>query len=194
MTDIIKPKLEEIKNCPKDTDHVYVEVKSGRIYLVKKTRVGMYESGRPIYSSHNLGRVIDGVFYTMEEYQKTHKRTGELREPDEAQTPNRKYERKKPASERKPGRPPKYADNLPDKDSIENFPHHIPKARVINMPKKAGFYVVVTEYYRADGKNKRLDHYLGRVKDNRFYTMEEYRATFKRDGTRRDGSDKKEQE
>ncbi len=191
MTEIIKPKLEEIKNCPEDTDHVYVEVKQGKIYLVKKTRIGTYPSGRAIYSSHNLGHVIDGVFYTMEEYLKTHKRTGELRVPDEPKTPNRKYVRKKPESERKPRKPPKYADNLPDKNAVENFPHHIPKARIINNQSRTGFYVVVTEYYRADGKSHHLHHYLGRVVDNRFYTMDEYRATFKRDGTRRDGSDKK---
>lgn len=35
-------------------------------------------------------------------------------------------------------------------------------------------YVVVTTYYRTNKTNRHIYHYLGKIRDGRFYTMEEY--------------------
>lgn len=76
--------------------------------------------------------------------------------------------------------------NLPDPREIANFPHGNPKAKIVQ--ERGRLYVCDREYYwdseAKRGRERRL--YIGRIVDGVYYTMEEYRRTFKRDGSLRE--------
>ncbi len=184
-----KPTPDEVKNFPKGLKRVYVEKKKGLLYVTQNIFLEPGPDGKKRSTSINLGRIVDNVFYTMDEYHQKFKRSGKKREPDQARLKNRTYVRRKPKEDAKPKPAPRYAPNLPDKTQVENFPHDIEGARIINTTSGIGFYVVTTTYYRANGNNLHVHKYLGRIMDNRFYTMEEYRRTFKKNGTRRDAEE-----
>ena len=115
----------------------------------------------------------------MEEYQEKFMRGGKQREAP-AERKIRQY-----TMPEKPQRrhPPKYQEGLPRPEDVEGFPKDIPGARLQRQGKI--LYVITAEYYRSAGVTRHIYHYHGRVKDLKFYTMEEYRATFDRYGNAR---------
>ena len=60
--------------------------------------------------------------------------------------------------------------------------HDVEGARIVRVQKI--YYVVTTRYYRENGTGRHQYTYLGRVVDGEFFTMEQYRKLFKRNGER----------
>lgn len=124
-----------------------------------------------------LGRVKDGVYYPIEEYRlKFSKRKAVER------TENRVYVRHKERIYEKADHSKERIHEFPSPEEIENYPSpdEHPKARMVMQ--SGAIYVIECEYFRADGKNRQKRTYLGRVRDGRYYPMEEYKRLFPRNG------------
>lgn len=172
------PKPEDIKGFPTDKNAHLTEV-HGITYVVTYSYGEPNEKGRRKKTTTTLGRVHEGVFYTMEEYHRLFRRGGELRvKPPEGTS--RKYVRKKPLSEH--GQRGKGNGDLPARADIQNFPDdpHVSVRR-----SHGHLYAVERIWYREGGKSKEKIRYLGRVVDRVYYPMEEYHRLFTRQGTLR---------
>jgi len=172
-----KPRPEDIKNFPQNP-RARIKVNGGHVYVVEYTYF-RNEKGKPSRNQVTLGMVKDGVYYPADEWRRLFTRNGALRDEERKPAkPNRKYVRKKPAGDivrKKRPSPPDY----PKPEEVENWPQ-VPRARV----KRIGnvYYVVVSTYWREDGKQRSKQMILGRVVNSRFYTQDEYRLAFGRDG------------
>lgn len=179
MKDIID--TSKIRNFPKDNLNARLTKKGKHLYVTESYVRALNENGAKLCSYKILGKVVDNCYYSMEEYRQKFKRNGEPKVP-EPKTPNRCYVRIKPFSEVK-RKAPKYAEGLPDTAAVKNFPHEVEGARIIRVKKI--LYVVTTRYYRENGTSRHQYTYLGRVVDGEFFTTEQYRRLFKRNGERR---------
>lgn len=174
------PKPQDIKNFPSDNPKARVMRIGNNLYVaVLEKKVS--QAGKVVRANRTLGKVVDNVFYTMDEYHALFKRDGTPRVAVK-DVEKRTYIRKTPVDERKPIKPRRRAD-LPDPSTIENYPHDVEKSRIIMEAGK--LKVVVTSYYRLNGSGRHVYTYLGRIVDGRFYTNEEYAATFDKFGKRR---------
>ncbi len=83
--------------------------------------------------------------------------------------------------------------HIPAPSEVENFPFDEPKAKIVVDYVNKRLRVVVRDYYwdpiAKRGKEKR--RYIGYVVDNVYYSTEDYRALFKRDGEKRPAPVKK---
>lgn len=179
MKDIID--TSKIRNFPKDNLNARLTRKGKHLYVTESYVRALNENGAKLCSYKILGKVVDNCYYSMEEYRQKFKRNGEPRVP-EPKTPNRSYVRIKPFSEVK-RKAPKYAEGLPDTAAVKNFPHEVEGARIVRVKKI--LYVVTTRYYRENGTGRHQYTYLGRVVDGEFFTTEQYRRLFKRNGEHR---------
>ena len=78
---------------------------------------------------------------------------------------------------------------------MEGFPYELEGARIkksVSYKKDENgniiktnkiLYVVTTKYFRTDGQNRHIDTIHGRIVDNKFYTVSEYKKLFARDGS-----------
>ena len=75
---------------------------------------------------------------------------------------------------------------VPNPSNVVGFPLSEKKAKIIRDP-YGNFRVVVRRYYwdSADQRGKEKRQYLGYVVDNVYYSTEDYRRHFHRDGTKR---------
>lgn len=186
MSDEIKiPKPEDVLNFPLDNPNARITRKSQHLYVTESYVRARNENGAKLCSIKIIGKIVKNHYYSMDEYHRLFKRNGEPKEPVFTKA-NRTYVRRKPVSEivRKS---PKYSTSIPDASTIKNYPHEVEGARIVKIGKV--FYVVTTTYFRADGKNRHLYSYLGRVVDGEFFTTEQYKKLFKRNGERRDKSE-----
>ena len=120
-----------------------------------------------------LGRIVDGVFYTMQEYKEHFSRTGQARKELTEKQHARIFHRRKKAS---------YAYS-----NVKNMPQGDDITVLRNKSKTGGehLYVIQTTVVEENGKRSRVRRYLGKIVGNNYYTMEEYRLHFRRDGSRR---------
>lgn len=179
MTDKID--TTKIKNFPSNNPNARLTKKGKHLYVTESYVRAFNENGAKLCSYKIIGKVVDNRYYSMEEYLQKFKRNGEPRIP-EPKTPNRSYVRTKPFSEVK-RKAPKYAEGLPAPAMVKNFPHDVEGARIVRVQKI--YYVVTTRYFRENGSGRHQYTYLGRVVDGEFFTMEQYRKLFKRNGERR---------
>ena len=136
--------------------------------------------GNPVGKNVLIGKAVNGVYLPLEEYRKLYDRAGKKRGlPENPQ--KRKYERRKPVSLKRRA----------CFDGIEGLPSDLPpEATVVRTgANKATVYVAVIHTSRDAGKRKYSYDYQGRIKDGRFYTMEDYRRLFDRFGRPRKGAD-----
>ena len=76
-------------------------------------------------------------------------------------------------------------DAIPSPDEIIDFPKDNPRLKIV---KHKNLLYVVERFYRWSPEKKRGVEdrtYVGKIHDGRFYTMEEFKRLFKRDGTPR---------
>lgn len=76
-------------------------------------------------------------------------------------------------------------DAIPSPDEINDFPKDNPRLKIV---KHKNLLYVVERFYRWSPEKQRGVEdrtYVGKIHDSRFYTMEEYKRLFKRDGTPR---------
>lgn len=93
-----KPDPRGVKNFPLDNPKAKIVLERGRLYVCEREYYWDSEKQRGCENRLYLGRIVDGVFYTTEEYKRKFKRTGELRVVERPK--NRPYKRKaKPAAE-----------------------------------------------------------------------------------------------
>ncbi len=162
---------------------------SERVYVTVEINT-KDSAGKRIHRVKFLGRVVDGKYYSMEDYHRLFKRDGTLKSTEGA-VKKRKYEMKKPWSERKPRKAVPYPEGVPRPEEIEGFPLDNPRARIMRNKQKTKngevtrFYVVERTYFRDNGKSRYLLKTLGRVVGKRFYSNEEYIEHFKRSGEER---------
>ena len=178
------PNPQEVENYPHHIERAIISRKSAENFYVVIRQKGDDNK----WHETILGRIIDGRYYSMEEYHQTFHRSYKdnrrrLGETEETPAPTRKYIRHKPLTERRL----KDGIVLPKPEEIENFPFEVEGARLL-MNKKVLYVVTSTFYKTADGKRKEDRRYLGRVVNGRFYTTDEYRTLFKRDGTLRNNA------
>ncbi len=177
---------EQVKGFP-DNPRAKIITKGGMLYVVEYTYFRNAE-GKPRNNRVTLGKIVDGTYYSMEDYRAKFKRDGTLRsETPEPKRQNRVYVRRKPVSEivRKVKPQP---EGYPKASEVKNFPDN-PRARIIRIAQV--FYVCESTYYRQDGKPHEKRTYLGRIVDNVFYTTEEYKEKFDRQGNLRERKLKK---
>jgi len=172
---------ENIKNFPADNPNARLTRHGKHLYVTESYVRAFNENGAKLCSYKIIGKVMDNCYYPIEEYRRLFKRNGEPRIP-KPKEPNRTYVRKKPLSEIR-RKAPRYSDSIPDSLKVKNFPHEVDGARIIKI--KQVFYVVTTRYYRENGHSRHQYTYLGRVVDGEFFTTEQYRRLFKRNGERR---------
>ena len=198
------PKLSSIRNFPHHKEHIGLHRIGKNIYVEEWSTAVKTVNGKEktVTRAVTIGKVVDCVFYTMEEYRQHFMRNGKPREVKANKGKVRNYVRHKPLSENKKRPSPKYAEDLPDKSEIDGFPYDIEGARIkksVSYKKDENgnviktnriLYVVTTEYFRADGKNRHIDTIHGRIVDNKFYTVSEYKKLFTRNGTLRAGKQK----
>lgn len=191
------PDISSIKNYPHHKEHIGLHRVGKNIYVEEWTYVVKNINGKDktITKSVVIGKVVDMVFYTMEEYHKHFMRNGKPREVNANKGKVRKYVRHKPLSENKKRPTPKYAEDIPDKSEVEGFPYALEGARIkksVSYKKDENgniiktnriLYVVTTKYFRTDGQNRHIDTIHGRIVDNKFYTVSEYKKLFARDGS-----------
>lgn len=177
------PKKEDIKNFPFENTKARIARNGLHVYVIENYVRAISESGEKLYSHKILGKVIDGVYYQIEEYHRLFKRNGQKRVDANVTKSNRTYVRRKSSKDIVRAKP-KYSTQLPDSLTVKNYPHDIEGARIIKIGKV--FYVVTTRYFRADGKNQHVYTYYGRVVDGEFFTTEQYKKLFNRYGQRRD--------
>lgn len=120
-----------------------------------------------------LGRIVENVFYTMDEYKALFKKDGSLRTiPQEAVRPEK--------------RTTATAHNAEalwiDRSRIIRLPHD----STLQFQRQGdNIYVFKREYYFLGNVRKESRRYIGKVKDGRFYTMTEYKEKFDRYGRKR---------
>lgn len=175
------PTPEEITDFPWEVPGAKVMRKGAHIYVVE-----YYDAtdarGKAVKRHRNLGRVVGNSYVSMADFQKKYLRGGKERSVPEARQVRRYTMPEKPQRRHKPT----YQAGLPSPEEIQDFPAEVEKARVVRQGKS--LYVVTTEYYRSAGVNRHIHHYLGRIKDGRFYTMADYRRLFDRHGNLRAGA------
>lgn len=165
-----------IKNFPAAKDALLVEIQ-GKLYVVIYKRIKDSSTGKLTTQSEYLGRVIDNVFYTMSDYHRLFMRNGKKRVSlsDSISSIERPKSRIKPTVHRA-------EKSFIDRDKIK----HLPDDPFLQF-KRCGkhLYVVKREYYLELGVRKEKQTYIGKVVNNCFYSMDEYRKIFKRDGTKK---------
>ena len=193
------PDISQIRNYPHNRPHIGLHLIRSNLYVEERVSARKTVNGKEkTYSKAvTIGKVVDLVYYPIEEYRKLFLRNGKPRDVAALKGSVRSYVRHKPASEVKKRRLPKYAEGLPDKNTIEDFPHEIEGARIIKKVRhikdqdnnvietKTVYYVVTSTYFRSDGENRHIDQIHGRIVGNRFYTLEAYRKLFDRNGNPR---------
>lgn len=163
--------LEQIKNYPYDNPkaRLYLCKRAGRkeiLYVVESDYLFDPKSKRTKTYTRYLGRVVDGVYYTQEEYRKTFTKRGTLRLiPEDASLPKSRIRPTRHRTEK----------NKIDRDKVKNLPQN-PFLQFVQ--KGEHLYVFTREYYIQDGKRKEKRTYIGQIKDSRFYTMEQYKKKF----------------
>lgn len=179
----------EIKNFPHDIKDARLHKVRDILYVViHGTKVN--DDGKRIVTHEILGRVKDGTYYPIEEYRKLFAK----RRPVE-KTQNRTYVRKKERIYQKVDHSAERKYQFPNPEEIENYPSltEHPKARMVMID--GAIYVIECEYFRTNGKNRQKRTYLGRVRDLRYYPMNEYKRLFPRNGghtkTKADGNTNK---
>ena len=170
MSDVLLPHPNEIRHFPR---HPRARLRriGNHLYVTLPAPGG----GRRI-----CGKVIDGTYWDYDEYRHTFRRDGTRRDKAPSSRLPRTSQTRTPLAPKPP---------LPDPKSIENFPD-VPGARLlwIRRARNAApvLYVVKSQHRRFNGKSRGLSEYLGRIHENRFYSLSEYGRLFKRDGSRRE--------
>ncbi len=132
--------------------------------------------GNPAGRNLLIGKVAEGEYLPLSEYRRLYDRFGKKRALPE-NPEKRKYTRRRPVS-LKQRRGLEGVAGLPD-----DLP---PEATVMKRGKDGStVYVVIIRTTRDAGARKYSYEYLGRIKDGRFWTMDAYRAAFRRDGSPR---------
>lgn len=167
-----------IKDFPYDNPNAKIVKRGKTPHLTVVERHQSFDvNGKYRDSQLSIGKIVDNRFYSMEEYQQLFKRNGEARGIP-AQRAVRTYVRKHAYDAAKYAKP--FNPDYPKPEDIANYPFDIPKAKVIKV--NTTFYVAITNNYFDNGKRKCERKLLGRIVDNRFYTIEEYRVKFNRKG------------
>lgn len=91
------PDPREIQNFPLDNPKAKIVLERGRLYVCEREYYWDSEAKRGRENRLYLGRIVDGVYYTTEEYRRRFKRNGELRVVEKTQ--NRPYRRKQKEAE-----------------------------------------------------------------------------------------------
>ena len=165
------PTPDTIEGFPSDNPRarLYLCRRKGRsdiLYVVESSYVYERKLKKTRTYTRYLGRVVNGVYYTLEEYKKTFTRNGKIRAvPKDATLPK---SRARPTVHRK-------EKSLIDRALIKGLPDDL---FLQFMQRGSHLYVIKREYYIQDGRRREKRTYIGQVKNNRFYTMEEYRQKF----------------
>ncbi len=171
------PLPSDIAGFPFDNPDARITRKNGNILYVV-VRKNLIIDGKKIRREIILGRIIDGTYYPMDEYHRLFHRTGRKINDIETPQPVKPGKKNPSRGKRRDG------TLMPQPQDIENFPFEIEGARPLVV--SGNLYVVTSRFYKtADGKRKEERHYLGRVIEGRYYSRDEYRATFDRYGQRR---------
>lgn len=75
-----------------------------------------------------------------------------------------------------------------NRDEVKNYPSDLPNTYIAARPRgdKVHYYVMQYQTRQGeDGKNRMKPVIIGKVVDRHYYSMEEHKRLFKRDGTRR---------
>lgn len=79
------PDPREIQNFPLDNPKAKIVLERGRLYVCEREYYWDSEAKRGRENRLYLGRIVDGVYYTTEEYRRRFKRNGELRVVEKTQ-------------------------------------------------------------------------------------------------------------
>lgn len=179
------PSPEEITGFP-EVKGARLEANGRHLYVTVREKYTRPD-GTAAWKQRILGKVAEGRFYTLGEYAALFKKNGERRITADSAPPKpegvRSYVRKKPLVN-----DPRRSKDVPPPESIENFPHDHPRARVLKRGTK--LYVVESVYVRdeAAGRSREVRTYLGTVEDGRFVPRSEAGHTRRR----RSGTEKKD--
>jgi len=168
-------KPEDVEGFPFDNPKARLKLVSGNWTVIVRTY--FRRDGKPRQTARAIGRVVDGRYVPIEDYRRLYARGGKRREEPR---PSRGYERKKPAPPK-----PRQAEMarierkhpLPDRSEVEGFPD-IPKARMV-WGGPGLVHVVLSTYSRVNGRSVEKRRYIGKIKDGRYYSQEEYRRLFR---------------
>lgn len=75
-----------------------------------------------------------------------------------------------------------------DRNEVKNYPSKLPNTYIQARPRNDKLHYYVMQYKTVqgeDGKNRMKPVIIGKVVEMQYYSMEEYKRLFKRDGTRR---------
>lgn len=92
-SEMTRPDPESIINFPLHNPRASIVCERGRLYVCERTFHWDSETQKRTEDRLYIGRIVDGVYYTIEEYKRKFKRNGELRA-----VPPRGYSRKKQAA------------------------------------------------------------------------------------------------
>lgn len=87
-----KPDPRSIKNFPLDNDKAKIVCERGKLYVCERRHYWNSETKKKSEERLYIGRIVDGVYYTIEEYKRKFKRDGSLRVIERPK--NRPYHRK----------------------------------------------------------------------------------------------------
>lgn len=178
---------EQVKNFPLDNERARISLIDGKYYVVVREHYFDKTLKASRTKTQYLGRIVDLVYYSMEEYHQKFKRNGQLRTPviptssadgaasstDVITLPKKRI---RPTKRR-------VKNSIVDLAKVKNFPDN-PYLKIVK--KGEHIYVIESEHYIKNGKRCENRRYVGKIVKNRFYTMEEYKQTFKRDGSLKD--------
>lgn len=89
---VTKPDPKTIKNFPLDNDKAKIVIERGKLYVCERHHYWDSETQKKSEERLYIGRIVDGVYYTMAEYKMKFKRDGSLRVMERPK--NRPYHRK----------------------------------------------------------------------------------------------------
>ena len=166
---------EDVEGFPFDNPKARLKLVSGNWTVIERRY--FRREGKPCSTTRAIGRVVDGKYVPIEEYRRLYARGGK---PREEPRPNRKYARRKAAPAK-----PRQAEMgavarkhpLPGRSEVEGFPD-IPGARMI-WGGPGLVHVVLSTYSRVNGRSVEKRRYIGKIKDGRYYSQEEYRRLFR---------------
>ena len=74
-----KPDPKTIKNFPLDIPKAGIVCERGNLYVCERQHFWNPETKKKSESRLYIGRIVDGVYYSMEQYRRKFKRDGSLR-------------------------------------------------------------------------------------------------------------------
>ena len=95
-----KPDPKTIKNFPLDNPKAGIVCERGNLYVCERQHFWNPETKKKSESRLYIGRIVDGVYYSMEQYRRKFKRDGSLRTIERHKA--RPYHRKTEESNQKP--------------------------------------------------------------------------------------------